>query len=632
MRPLRLSRLIYNVYKMVPSEGDTDRGTPGSGQTTGKDERSQANVLGLTLVFGLVIVGSVVVVAFGASAISDSQETLSIQRAEKAMTQFDSRAALVALGTTDIQRIDFGAGTASEFNLNKNSGFMRVSRENLNNGNTTRLVQEDLGAIVYEIDRQSLAYQGGGVWRASGNNSVMVSPPEFHFRNGTLTLPIIKVDGERSLGSSVAVSHNKTTRTYPLSTVASRDNPLTNHKVVVTVKSDYYKAWGEYFETRTDGEVDFDHDKNIANLTLVSPIGKQKVTAAVASLSTSGSFSVSGASGNPCGAAGPPGSRPYADSYNSSGTSNEYCAQSTDDNGNITYGGDIDISGGSGASDINGSLKSGGSVEVSAGGGQPAVAGDIYYTDSCAVPTGPPSDCDAQTGGDAIQLNDGALQPSRPINAFINSTADEIQSSNDNSGAEIAGNRLDFGASGPSDTVTLTEGIYYLDKIDLSGGDKLKVDTSSGDVTIAVRENINIDGDQIRVFGDNVTRIYVAGESTGPSGNHLQITGTGEIAVDNDDAPELRVYGKDDFTVSISHGKFTGAIYAPPGQSGTGSLHIDHGALFGGAIIADTTIGTHGSVHYDEALRNQQIVSRSAKIVKVTYLHISVNRITVSGG
>ena len=61
--------------------------------------RGQSELVGLILVFGMVIAGATTVVVFGASAISDSQETLSVQRAEKSLTQLDSKAALVALGS-----------------------------------------------------------------------------------------------------------------------------------------------------------------------------------------------------------------------------------------------------------------------------------------------------------------------------------------------------------------------------------------------------------------------------------------------------------------------------------------------------------------------------------------------------
>ncbi|MEF8782698.1 MAG: hypothetical protein V5A54_06365, partial [Haloarculaceae archaeon] len=421
----------------------------------------------------------------------------------------------------------------------------------------------------------------------------------------------------------------ETVRTYP---TGSDVNPLDNHLVKVTVQSDYYIGWGRYFEDRTDGEVEYDHSRNIVNLTLVSPISQGKVPAGVTSLAASGSLVLDGASANPC--AGPGKKpRPYADSYNSSGTSNDYCTQksngNTKSNGNITYGESIDIDAGSGTSDIEGSLRSGGDVFVSKskGKGQPDVNGDIYYTDNCN-----PSEliCKDRASGVVEPINDG-LTTASPITWHIDTTVDEIESSNDNGGAPISNKRLDFG---PSNTVTLTEGKYFLNRIDFTGGpnpsgDTLNIDTSSGDVTVVVRDYVDVGSNEISVSGGNTTNIYIAGEST-TGGDMLSING-GDVLVADDNSPNLRVFGQPDFNITVDDGHFTGVLYAPPGPSGTGELVLrNDGHVIGGAVIGDTTIETQGSVHYDEALKNERIVSRNAKVLKITYLHVSVNEIRVS--
>jgi hypothetical protein len=533
---------------------------------------------------------------------------------------------------------------------------MRVTVDNRSDTQGEKvLFNQTLGTIEYETEGGEVAYQGGGVWQSQSNNSDMVSPPEFYFRNGTLTLPAVNVTGDGNLGDSATIRHEETignASKLPNSDYSANElrNPLTDHRVKVIVQSEYYKGWGSYFEERTDGEVTYNHDRDIVNFTLVSPIGKQEATAAIASLSTSGSFSVSGTAADPCssGAGGPPSSRPYADSYNSSGTDDKFCDLKASGNlgkdGNITYGGDIDLSKGSGGADIIGSLRSGGKVTLSGsggggpgggpsgGGGQPAVTGDVFHSDGCVVSGGGGGPCSGTVGG-TVDTLDGNLEPSRPVNSYIDATVDDVRSDPDNAGADITGNRLHFDNSGDSDTVTLTAGRYYLQEIDFtgagSGGTRLNLDTSSGPVTLAVEEHVDVSSATINVSGDGIARVYVAGDDTDSGGNNLRIS-SGDIEVKHDDAPELRVYGDDDFTASISDGNFTGVIYAPPGSSGTGTLTIDHGALFGGAIIGDTTLDTQASVHFDEALRDKQIISPSAKVEKITYLHVSVNRIRVT--
>ncbi|MEF8783349.1 MAG: hypothetical protein V5A54_09660, partial [Haloarculaceae archaeon] len=200
-----------------------DRST---GRSRGQGSRGQSELIGVILVFGLMIVGAVVVVALGASAVGDSQDRLSEQRAEKAMTQFDSKAALVALGSSDVQQVSFGTDRASNFEVQDGEGWMMITINNQSSGSSKELVNESLGAITYEVNDNRIAYQGGGVWKKTqnrGNGSVMVSPPEFHFRNGTLTLPIMNVTGDPSLGDRASLTHEETVRTYP---TGSDVNPL----------------------------------------------------------------------------------------------------------------------------------------------------------------------------------------------------------------------------------------------------------------------------------------------------------------------------------------------------------------------------------------------------------------------
>ena len=194
----------------------------------------------MILLFGLVLTGALAVVVIGSSALDETQDQVSEDRAEQAMTQFDSKAALVALGNSDTQEVDFGTDRQSNYEVNGGDGWLRVTVENQTDGTTTALVNESLGTVTYEVNDNTIAYQGGGVWkRIQANESRMVSPPEFYFRNDTLTLPVVNVTGASSLGSKASITHQETVQTYPS---VGDENPLENHLVKVSVKSQYYKG------------------------------------------------------------------------------------------------------------------------------------------------------------------------------------------------------------------------------------------------------------------------------------------------------------------------------------------------------------------------------------------------------
>ena len=69
------------------------------------DRTAQSEPLAVVLLIGITMVGSGVVVLYGANAIETTKETTDLGQAEHAMTQLDSKASLVAHGSTDVQRV-----------------------------------------------------------------------------------------------------------------------------------------------------------------------------------------------------------------------------------------------------------------------------------------------------------------------------------------------------------------------------------------------------------------------------------------------------------------------------------------------------------------------------------------------
>ncbi|WP_340099443.1 DUF7289 family protein [Salinibaculum salinum] len=598
------------------------------------DGRAQSSTIGVALVFGFVIVGSVLIVALGTTALGDAQQNLGEDRAEKALTQFDSKTALVALGNTDTQRVTFGQGSSNDFNVKNGTGWMRITIDNQTDSSGPKtLLNQSMGSVVYENERTTLAYQGGGVWRQQSDNSQMISPPEFHFRNGTLTLPVVNVTGEQRLRDSATITHKRTTKQFPNTTKDKEfENPLTEHRVKVTVQSDYYRGWGNYFEERTTGEVEYDHDRDIVNLTLVTPFDKNSVSSASASLAASGDFILQGSAAEDC-----RGNKSYSNSYNSS-ASGDYCSQPVGVNGDIVYGGDVDIESGTGGSNIYGDVVSGEIVTVSGSGGtgQVDVYGNINYTVDCKTSGGGGRNPDCtdriiSPDGELNQIDDVESVPD--ISRVVNDTVYRLKDSNDNSGAPISSDRLDFS----SNEVTLTAGEYYVEKIDFDGDeDKINFDTSGGNITIAVRGDVEMpSGSDIEVTGGNNTKMYVNGESAVSDGDGwtFDMNGDTDVTVEDSVASNFRVYGQEDFKFRINSGenhKFTGVIFAPPGQSGSGEVEIASGHVRGGILTGTTTISNSGSIHYDEALQNKRIISQSAQVVTVTYLHVSINEVEVT--
>lgn len=591
----------------------------------GDSSRAQSEVVGVVLVLGMVLAGATTVVVFGASAFADSQEGLATQRAEKAMTQFDSKAALVALGNTDVQRVSFAQRGGEQYGVTNGTGWMNVSVQNTTDG-TWENVTQRMGSVTYDNGDDHIAYQGGGVWRSTGPGSVMVSPPEFHYRNGTLTLPIVNVTGDRSLDGGAGVTHVDTRSEFPDRNVASRQNPMDEHRIWVQVQSDYYEAWGRYFSDRTDGVVEYDHDDRTVTLELVSPFGRRTVENAIAGLGSGGTFTLHGSAANTCHGGN------VVDSYDSS--AGDYCSQSVAEDGDIVYAGDVDISTGTGSDDIRGNLVAGGDVEVGNGNGQPAVHGHLNYTDTCLDSV---SACqNVVTGGHTVNHISG-VETTSSIDYHVQNIHEEVAGDNDNTAEQnVTGAEVQYDAAGPSDQATLGAGRYFLEQIDFSGGDTLTLDSTDGDVTVVVEEAVDIGSNSIEIEGENAAKIYVVGDHGGTWDVEI---GSGAVTAPDDNATRLRLYGQANFQMRMdgsggsNEAKFVGVVYAPPGAAGTSAIEMNHAELFGGVILGDTDIGNNGgggSIHYDEALSGRQIITQSAHVVKVTYLHVTVNSVSVS--
>jgi hypothetical protein len=577
-----------------------------------RGRRAQTETVGFVLAFGIVIVGALIVVTLSATTFTDTEDRLSEDRAQKALTQFDSKAALVALGEADTHRVSFAFEESEQFTLQEDNGWMNVTATNRSTENTREIMNATLGALVYENGDRRLAYQGGGVWRADDEGGQMISSPEFHYRGATLTLPTITLTGESSVGRSERIRRVSTEQKFPR---PGDPNPLEDHIVTVTVGSEFYRGWGEYFETRTDGEVSYDHDNEEVTLTLVSPIGEINVESAVAGQVSSGNLLFQANPTHPCHKGGNP-KPPYFDSYNSSDGS--YCSQYDENEvnsaGEIIFGGKIETQ--AAAGQIQGDLVAGGETSLFH---NQALHGNVSHTDGC-------SGCDAAQdnaeksnpsaappGGYTINKING-ISGSPSIGFTIESTLRNLQRSNSpttiNAGDE------------------LTAGEYYTEEITLNGGDAV-FNTTGGDITIGVNNTIDLtSGGQIRVIGDGQVDIYV----NGSSGDDLSIDGhdSGIFAPD-DNGTKLTVLGKQDFTATLNRGTLTGVIYAPGGQTGDAEIEMFRGAtVYGGLVTGDMTIGNPGggTIHYDRDLEDKQIVPPDRSIVRLTYLHVTENEIS----
>lgn len=582
-------------------------------------ERSQSEVLGIVLLLSITIAGSTAIMAMGTTVLTDAQQNAGNSNAEHTMTQLDSEASLVALGSSDAQEIGVSEGTRGTTVVYPDAGRVNVTLVNESTGDLQEVIIDDaaLGSVVHEQDDTTIAYQGGGVWskKESGNASAMISPPEFHHRadsNGqspTLTMPLVLVEGDRVSGDRVRMTANGVEDRFPVDGGA-KSNPLMDSVVNITVESEYYQAWGRFFEERTDGRLEaVDHENQTVTIQLVMVADRDDVKGALASTSTDGDLSIAGNGAK-------------TDSYNSSNTTrfpDGYNEANATNDGTIETGGDVDIGGGA---EVEGDIRSGGTVDM---GGRSSVNGHIFWTDGFSA-----RGASSYEGESSI---DG-VEGSEDITQIVVRTVDEASEANDNDEEtdDITADELDF--DGGAELDGTDDPTYYLERLEVPDGETLTVDTTNGNVTVAVEEYVDVKG-TIDVQGSNQTKIYAKGDDTANGQDHVYFGG-GEVDVTRDRSSQFWVYGTADMHTTIDknggESRFVGVIYAPAGNDGSGSVTVENnaGALLGGAVTGSTTINQGGRIHYDQALVGQTPIEEGMSIPRVTYLHISVSRMNVT--
>ncbi|WP_435185015.1 DUF7289 family protein [Halobellus sp. EA9] len=258
-------------------------------------DRGVSSNIGLVLLLALTIVGAGVVVAVGSSALADVQNEASLDRTANAMTLLDARTAIVGLGEGSVQTVRLGRVEGGRYTADAESGWIRVRHRNYTESEDETIYNASLGAVAYEDGETTIAYQGGGVWRARDGGTSMVSPPEFHYRGTTLTLPVIRIrSNDAASGTTTATIRrtHETVRIFPNETGTDTDgvgapydvddpdgstrqyvNPVRNGTVSVTVHSQFYEGWADYFRTRTSGNVSVDDDARTATVVLETTRG-----------------------------------------------------------------------------------------------------------------------------------------------------------------------------------------------------------------------------------------------------------------------------------------------------------------------------------------------------------------------
>ncbi|MEA1932786.1 MAG: hypothetical protein U9O06_14735 [Euryarchaeota archaeon] len=282
---MMLRRLVGQLAGRLAAAVASDRSTGGSAsKSSGRrqaasgraaeqeskgrlSDRGQSELVGTVLILGLSMAVIGTSVGLGGVALADLVSTAEADNAENGLSHLSSKVSLVALGDADSQRFSLGLMREGTVSVQPEAGSITIS--NVTDDSRTELFESELGAIVYAGESREVAYQGGGIWTKDGDTSRLSSPPEYHYRGTTLTLPIIQVTGEGAVGGQP--SGRITPVDVATDAIPDVSTPLENGTVEVKIQSEYYQGWDEYLSQRTEGETEVYHNNQTVVTRLTVP-------------------------------------------------------------------------------------------------------------------------------------------------------------------------------------------------------------------------------------------------------------------------------------------------------------------------------------------------------------------------
>lgn len=564
------------------------------------DDRADAEVVGHAILLSITVLGVSMILLYGIPAISSLQDLANVKNSEQAFTVLDSRTSRAALGDAPRQITDFNLAGGYLSVIPNSSEASYILLEFKNETTIINSTSIPMGKIVYRLGDREIAYEGGGVWSKYPAGSIMLSPPEFHYNGITLTLPVINISGNSSMGGNGVASINiekkgNAQRVYPS---VNYTNPLPRNvtRVNVSIISQYYDAWEDYFKSIPLTKVYPNSSAKKVTIILETPPSATNFTYG---MQASDEIELN--------------NQAKIDSYNSS--KGPYTV-SKSGNGSIRANNKIDLH--DPQVNVSGSVLSGGSID-----GKGTITKDAYGT--------PISTRLTVNGTKNPAVSRVGLESTTSL---VQGKISDYSSSNQNTDAAASGGCLSGTGNKTLDdekarwddstTCTISTGNYYLTKIELDEGKTLIFNTVSGPINIAVdSDNIDIDNhENINVSGSNPVKLYLNLDTH--SEIEIKNANISRINNPNDTSSLFQIFVSGGDEIKFKSTDFCGALFAPDAKIEVDTTSKIYGAMTGQEFEVDNS----QYIHFDEALQNSNTGMGSG--TTIMYLHITRNDLGVS--
>lgn len=234
-----------------------------------EDDRGVSEVIGVALLVGMVFLSAWLVVVFGSASIQQVNDQTDKRTVEIALQEIDSK--LTSLSNqADVVRTVF---EMADLNPGKVSiaedGYVNITVNRNYDCSVGKEYQNHKGVPLNSIryvtqDNTTIAYEAGGVFRSGrGGGSSIVTSPDAEIKNGVIQIQTLNLTGRIDENRNVALLNVTASKQIndDLNEQLFSGECVRPDNVTLKIKSDFYRAWGDYLEEQTTRDVRI-HERN----------------------------------------------------------------------------------------------------------------------------------------------------------------------------------------------------------------------------------------------------------------------------------------------------------------------------------------------------------------------------------